>query len=137
MMSAVQGIASGNSNAVRQPASDATKSTLDYTAFLRLFIASMKNQDPTKPNDPSQTLAQLASFSNVEQSIKLNSKLDMLVSSSSANLAASLIGRGLASLDGALSGIVKEVENGSQGLIAILQSGARIDLSLGYKITTP
>src|SRR5581483_10586188 len=39
--------------------------SLDYDAFLRLLIAQMKNQDPTKPTDPSQFVAQLASFSSV------------------------------------------------------------------------
>ena len=37
-------------------------STLDYSAFLRLLIAEMKNQDPTKPMDSAQYVAQLASF---------------------------------------------------------------------------
>ena len=37
--------------------------SLDYNAFLQLLIAQMKNQDPTKPTDPAQFIAQLASFS--------------------------------------------------------------------------
>lgn len=133
----ISALSTASSSVPRQSRTDAEKSTLDYNAFLRLFIASMKNQDPTKPNDPSQTLAQLASFSNVEQSIKLNAKLDKLVESSSANLAASLIGKGVSSLDAKQSGVVKSVETGPAGFIAILQDGKRIDLSLGYRITTP
>jgi flagellar basal-body rod modification protein FlgD len=119
----------------RQASSDAAKSTLDYNAFLRLFIAQLKNQDPMKPNDPTQTLSQLASFSNVEQSIKLNEKLDSLVSSASATLAATMIGKGVSSLDGSMSGVVTAVENGPQGLIAVLDGGARLALSGGYKMT--
>jgi flagellar basal-body rod modification protein FlgD len=117
--------------------SDASKSNIDYNAFLQLFIASMKNQDPTKPNDPSQTLSQLASFSNVEQSIKFNEKLDRLVDSSSASLGAVMIGKSLSNLDGSVSGIVTTVENVASGLIARLESGGSIDLSDGYKITSP
>ena len=120
----------------RQPASDSAKANLDYSAFLRLFVASMKNQDPTKPNDPSQTLSQLASFSNVEQSIKLNEKLDHLVASSTASVAASLVGRDISSLDGAVSGIVSEVESGEAGLIAILEDGSRLEIANGYRITS-
>ena len=118
-----------------QPKSDADKANLDYSAFLRLFVASMKNQDPTKPNDPSQTLSQLANFSNVEQSIKLNGKLDQLVASSSATFAASMIGKEISSLDGARSGRVTGVENGPAGLIAILKDGGRLDLALGYRVS--
>ena len=39
------------------------RQTLDYNAFLQLLIAQMKNQDPTKPMDSAQYMAQLASFS--------------------------------------------------------------------------
>ena len=87
----------------RSTASDAAKAKLDYDAFLQLFVSSMKNQDPTKPNDPAQSLSQLASFSNVEQSIKLNEKLDSLLGASSAGVAASLVGRTVGSLDNSVS----------------------------------
>jgi flagellar basal-body rod modification protein FlgD len=123
--------------APRQINADAAKANLDYNAFLQLFIAQMKNQDPTKPNDPTETLSQLASFSGVEQSIKLNDKLESLVASSSAALAASMIGKGVSSLDGAVSGMVTGVENGASGLVALLENGNRIVLSNGYKITAP
>jgi flagellar basal-body rod modification protein FlgD len=119
---------------VRQTSSDAAKAKLDYDSFLRLFVASMKNQDPTKPNDPAQSLAQLASFSTVEQSIKLNEKLDSLVTSSAASLAASLVGKSVSSMDGAVSGTVSRVENDGAGLVAVLESGGRVPLSGGYMV---
>jgi flagellar basal-body rod modification protein FlgD len=49
---------------------------LDQNAFLKLMIAQLKNQDPTKPQDPSEFMSQLAQFSqvtstqNMEQSIQ-------------------------------------------------------------------
>jgi flagellar basal-body rod modification protein FlgD len=94
----------------------------------------MKNQDPTKPNDPSQTLSQLASFSNVEQSIKLNEKLDQLVASSTASVAASMVGRLISSLDGTVSGLVTDVESGEAGLVAVLEDGSRLEIAQGYRI---
>ena len=115
-------------------ASDASKASLDYDAFLRLFIASMKNQDPTKPNDPSQTMAQLASFSNVEQSIKLNTKLDAILASTNAGFAASLVGKTVSSLDGEISGVVVSVDYTSGGLIAGLEGGGYLSLGEGYRI---
>ena len=53
----------------------------------------MKNQDPTKPTDPAQFVAQLASFSSVEQAIKTNSKLDSLMTSMALSQAEGIIGR--------------------------------------------
>ncbi len=38
---------------------------LGQDAFLQLMVAQMKNQDPTKPADPTQFLSQLAQFSTV------------------------------------------------------------------------
>lgn len=125
---------STNDTAYQRPSTDAGKASLDYSAFLRLFIASMKNQDPTKPNDPAQSMAQLASFSNVEQSIKLNDKLDALLASSNAGVAASLIGKTVSSLDGTVSGTVVSVDNTGAGLVAGLEGGARLNLGEGYRI---
>lgn len=136
MTTGVSAVGASGAGATPRP-SAAAKADMDYNAFLRLFVASMKNQDPTKPNDPAQTLSQLASFSNVEQSIKLNDKLDRLVASSSAALAATLIGKGVSSLDGAVAGTVKAVENGATGLSALLEDGRKLDLSNGYMITAP
>ena len=61
--------------------SDAKKASLNYDSFLRLLVAEMKNQDPTAPKDTSQYLAQLASFSAVEQGVNTNKKLDSLMTS--------------------------------------------------------
>ena len=57
------------------------KAKLNYDSFLRLLVAEMKNQDPTAPKDTSQYLAQLASFSAVEQGVNTNKKLDSLMTS--------------------------------------------------------
>jgi flagellar basal-body rod modification protein FlgD len=117
--------------------STALKTGLDYNAFLQLFMAQMKNQDPTAPTDPSQSLSQLASFSNVEQTIRLNDKLDSLVSSSNATLAASLIGKRMSSLDGSISGIATGMENIDGNFSAVLDNGRKIPLSDGYKLSSP
>lgn len=114
--------------------SSAAKANLDYDAFLKLFMAQMKNQDPLNPNDPSQNLAQLASFSNVEQSLKLNEKLDILISSSNATLASSLIGKRLSSTDGSITGIATSVETVDGKSSAVLDNGKRISLAAGYRL---
>jgi flagellar basal-body rod modification protein FlgD len=51
---------------------------LDRTAFLKLLVEQLKNQDPLKPQDDSAFIAQLAQFSQLEQSMGINSRLDTL-----------------------------------------------------------
>ena len=45
-----------------------SKTEVDYQSFLKLLVAQMKNQDPTNPMDSTQYVAQLAAFSQFEQS---------------------------------------------------------------------
>jgi flagellar basal-body rod modification protein FlgD len=51
---------------------------VDKTAFLKLLVAQMRNQDPLKPMDNTEFVTQLAQFSNLEQVMGINSRLDTL-----------------------------------------------------------
>ena len=79
----------------RPPAPD-----VDYKSFLKLLIAEMKNQDPTKPMDSTQYVAQLATFSQVEQTVQTNTKLDQLLQTSALSQAGAIIGHTMISADG-------------------------------------
>jgi len=46
--------------------------------FLKLLVAQLKNQDPLKPQDNTQFVAELAQFSSLEQSQGINDRLDQL-----------------------------------------------------------
>ncbi|MEZ5897840.1 MAG: flagellar hook capping FlgD N-terminal domain-containing protein [Parvularculaceae bacterium] len=50
----------------------------DFENFLNLLTAQLRNQDPLSPLDSTQFVAQLASFSTVEQLVKANERLDAL-----------------------------------------------------------
>lgn len=117
--------------------SDAGKATLDYNNFLQLLIAQMKNQDPTNPMDPTEQISQLATFSNVEQSIKMNNSLETLISNSSLANASSYIGKTITSADGKTSGTVESIQVTSSGLSATITSGATIAIGEGIKISAP
>lgn len=51
-------------------------SSLDKEAFLQLLVAQMQNQDPLEPQDNSEMVAQLASFSQVEELQNMSSTLN-------------------------------------------------------------
>ena len=109
--------------------------TPDYNAFLKLLIAQMKNQDPTKPIDATQYISQIASFSNVEQAMQTNAKLDALMTSFALAQADGVIGRTITSSDGSISGEVASVRIVSGGAVAVLTSGREVLLGAGVVIT--
>lgn len=109
--------------------------SLDYDAFLKLLTAQMKFQDPTKPMDSTQFVAQLASFSNVEQGIKTNNKLDSLLVQQALNQVDGLIGKTVTSADGSITGKVKAVEIYSNGAVAVLENDKKVFMVAGVKIT--
>jgi flagellar basal-body rod modification protein FlgD len=112
-----------------------TTASLDYTAFLRLLIAQMQNQDPTNPTDPAQWMGQIASFSNVEQSIQANAKLDALMTSTALSQVDGLIGHTITSEDGSISGKVSAVRIINGGSVAILENGKELLLGAGVKVS--
>ncbi len=104
----------------------ASASTVDYDTFLQLLVAQMKNQDPTKPMESTEYIAQLASFSNVEQTIQTNEKLDRLLNSSFIANAGSLIGKTITSADGDVSGEIVQVKISNGFGVAVLGSGQEV-----------
>jgi flagellar basal-body rod modification protein FlgD len=73
-----------------------TNSGLGETAFLQLLVAQMKNQDPLQPMDNTDFVAQLAQFSNLEQVMGINSRLDTLTAQNQGvanNAATQLVGQ--------------------------------------------
>jgi flagellar basal-body rod modification protein FlgD len=122
-------------SAAEAPDAAARKSSLDYDAFLQLLIAQMKNQDPTNPMDPTDQMAQLATFSQVEQAIKANAKLDALLTSSALSQADGIIGRTVTSADGEVEGEAVAFSVGAEGAVAVLEDGTEVPLGSGVTIS--
>jgi flagellar basal-body rod modification protein FlgD len=108
--------------------------TLDYNAFLQLLLAQMQNQDPLNPTDSTEYVSQLASFSNVEQGMKTNAKLDQLLTVSNLSQASTLVGHTLTSADGLTSGIVEAVRVDSSGATAIFTDGSQLAIDAGVTV---
>ena len=121
-------------NQATTTSSNANTASVDYNGFLRLLIAQMKNQDPTKPMDSAQFMAQLASFSNVEQGIKMNQKLDSMMTSLALSQVDGLVGRTIISADGSITGTVMALHVVSGGAVALLEDGREVPLGPGITI---
>lgn len=130
----VGAVANTTAQAASASETAAAKSAMDYDTFLTLLVAQLKNQDPTEPMDSTDQIAQLATFSQVEQSIQTNKRLEMLLQSSNLSQAGAIIGRTLTSADGLASGIVQEVRVLTDGLTAILQNGTEVQVNTGVTI---
>lgn len=114
--------------------SSASKTNVDYESFLKLLVAELKNQDPTKPMESTDFVAQLATFSQVEQTIQTNTKLDQMLQSSALSQADSLIGREITTADGKTTGVVSEVKINTDGIVAILEDGTEVNVGDGITI---
>jgi flagellar basal-body rod modification protein FlgD len=116
-------------------ATPAKQTTLNYDTFLRLLMAQMKNQDPTSPMKSTEYMGQLATFSQVEQAVNTNSKLDALLASSALGQAGNLVGHTLTSADKTVSGTVVSVEVANNGLLAHLDNGQAIPYAPGMTVS--
>lgn len=75
----------------------------DFQSFLSLLTAQLRNQDPLQPLDSTQFVAQLASFSTVEQLVGVNSRLDAQANRAALESGAqyaSWIGNAASAIDG-------------------------------------
>jgi flagellar basal-body rod modification protein FlgD len=87
---------SGAASLGRKSAGDSQRIAENFDAFLLLLTTQLRNQNPLDPLDTNQFTQQLVQFAGVEQSIRTNENLELLVKVSAANAAtaaASFIGK--------------------------------------------
>ncbi|MEI6519297.1 MAG: flagellar hook capping FlgD N-terminal domain-containing protein [bacterium] len=65
---------------------------LDRNTFINLLLTEIKYQDPLKPMDNKDMIAQLAQFSALEQTQQLNTKMDSMSSTMDSTKATSMLG---------------------------------------------
>jgi flagellar basal-body rod modification protein FlgD len=76
------GAVTANAAAIRTVdpgAAKAPKKTLDQSDFLALMSAQLKNQDPSKPVDNAEYVAQMAQFSTVSGIAETNTSLTAIL----------------------------------------------------------
>jgi flagellar basal-body rod modification protein FlgD len=129
---------------------DATSTTtisndsLGKDDFLKLLVAQMQNQDPLNPMDNKDSIAQLASFSSLEQMTNIATAMNTLSQSmtnfsqqSSLTQGAGMIGKWVSGVDTdgetTIEGTVESVKwlDGDPKLQIRKTDGTLVDLEMG------
>lgn len=71
----------------------AQSSNIGIQDFLKILTSQLNNQDPLKPVDNQEFVAQIAQFATLEQSRQLNVKIDDLLTVQSSVQSMGLLGR--------------------------------------------
>ena len=69
------------------------QSTIGQEEFLKILLTQLTYQDPLKPLDNQEFIAQMAQFTNLEQTRQLSANTDTLLTVQSATQAIELIGK--------------------------------------------
>ncbi len=80
--------------------------------FLKLLMTQLQNQDPSSPMDNTEFIAQMATFSTLEQMVNIGEKLDKILENNSLASGSELIGKQVTWKDAddqEISAIVKSV----------------------------
>lgn len=67
----------------------APTSSIGQDQFLKLLVEQLKHQDPLSPTDSDKFIAQLAQFSQLEETIGIRQNLDKLLEAMGINQVAS------------------------------------------------
>ena len=81
-----------SSTAATDSAQDAATLSGNYTTFLSLLTAQIKNQDPLSPMDTTEWTNQLVQYSSVEQQLKANTYLEQIANSDTSGSMNSAVG---------------------------------------------
>jgi len=84
---------SSSSVAAVSPGAAAQVSNISLQNFLQILSTQLTNQDPLKPLDDQEFLAQIAQFSTLEQSAALNATVNQMFTVQSVAQTVGLIGR--------------------------------------------
>ena len=98
--------------AVSQPESQIPRNAgIAQEDFLRILLTQLRFQDPLKPVDNQQFVAQLAQFSSLEINRQQSEKVDTLLAIEASNQAVGLIGKSVEvrTIQGSTVGTVKAI----------------------------
>ncbi len=100
------------------------KGMADKDMFIKLLVTQLKYQDPTKPMEDREFIAQMAQFSSLEQMSNLNKEMGNLLKSSRSSEAFSLLGKQVDAMNPLtnrrVSGVVSSIQyNGDEQVLMV------------------
>ena len=78
-VSSSSGIPSGSDKSGSRDTTTSASDVVSKDQFLKLLVAQLQNQDPLNPLQGDAFVAQLATFSSLEQLVSINSGIQKLV----------------------------------------------------------
>ncbi len=111
---------------------------LDKADFLKLLVAQLRYQDPMKPMEDKEFIAQMAQFNSLEEMRALNKSFAAMSDFSQLTQASSLLGKTVAirTDDEHFAGTVDEVRR-VEGAIKVIVGGKAYDLSTIHQVASP
>jgi flagellar basal-body rod modification protein FlgD len=100
--------------------------------FIKMMVTQLQNQDPTKPADNGQLLAQMSQIGQLQSSTTLTDSIKGMVLQNQIGSAGNLIGKTVAGVDGQqnpVNGVVNSVKVQSDGVVLELDNGNKLPLS--------
>ncbi len=115
----------------------APRQQLNQDDFLKLLTTQLSNQDPLKPMEDTQFIAQMAQFSSLQQATTLTKDFEAFSSSQQISSAQNLLGKTvtLGSSGTIVTGPVSEVQI-VNGAAQIMVGGKGYDPAMVSSITT-
>jgi flagellar basal-body rod modification protein FlgD len=103
--------------------------SLSLQDFLQVLMTQLTYQDPLKPMDNQQFMAQIAQFTTLEQTQQLNSNIQTLVANQAAQQSVGMIGRtvNITTANGPISGKVASIDlSGATPLLTLTSSAGTL-----------
>lgn len=89
--------------------------------FLKLLLTQLSNQDPTRPMENTEFIAQMAQFSSLEQMTNMSTEFAKLANMLNSNEAVSLLGKNvtISTGDTSVNGVVEAVTRGEDPQVEV------------------
>ena len=105
--------------------------SLGMEDFLKILLTQLTYQDPLKPMDNQQFMAQMAQFTSLEQTQQLNNKIETLITNQAALQSVGLIGKtvDITTSSGSVTGTVSALSLSGDSPLLTVRTTAGATLS--------
>jgi flagellar basal-body rod modification protein FlgD len=110
---------------------EGTKGELGKDAFMKLLITQLRYQDPTRPMEDREFIAQMAQFSTLEQMTNMNKEISGMVKSTRSAETFSYLGKQIDAMNPAsgrrVSGVVSSIQyDGDEPMLMVGNEAVRL-----------